>query len=127
MKLNLIKINYINVTDINNILNIKLIKCAKDVFNKKSLSKNYGFFIYIFIFLLFFICLLLFYFKYYFSLKKDIDKMIIAKRGTFKIDANIKKTDNIEMGKLQTIVLPGDINNQKEEPEINKKKIKKKN
>ena len=118
---------YKSFTDINNILNIKLIKCAKDVFNKKSLSKNYGFFIYIFIFLLFFICLLLFYFKYYFSLKKDIDKMIIAKRGTFKIDANIKKTDNIEMGKLQTIVLPGDINNQKEEPEINKKKIKKKN
>ena len=44
---------YKSFTDINNILNIKLIKCAKDVFNKKSLSKNYGFFIYIFIFLLF--------------------------------------------------------------------------
>ena len=115
---------YKSFTDINNIMNIKLMKCAKDVFNKKCLSKNYGFFIYIFIIILFFLCLFLFYCKYYSSLINDIYNLMTAKRDTFKINGNINKTDNIDMDKIQNIILSKDINNQQEEPEIKNKKLK---
>ena len=113
---------YKSFIDINNIANIQIMKCGKYVFNIKSLSKNYGFFIYIFIFILFFLCLFLFYYKYFSSLKKVINK--ITKRDTFKINDNINKTDNIDMGKIQNIIVSKDINNQKEEPEIKNKKLK---
>ena len=40
---------YKRFTDINNIGNLKLIKCFKNVLNKEYIIKNYGFFIFVFI------------------------------------------------------------------------------
>jgi len=76
---------YQNFKDINNIANIKFLKCYKNVFVLNSLKNNYGFFIYIIIYLLFFVCLLLFSCKYYFKLQKEIDEIIEAKNEEFQI------------------------------------------
>ena len=38
---------YKNFVDIKNIVNYKLLNCFKNFFNKNSLKKNYGFFIYL--------------------------------------------------------------------------------
>ena len=54
-----------NFKDINNIANIKFMKCYKIVFTKGNIKSNYGFYILGFIILLFLICLILFYYKYY--------------------------------------------------------------
>ena len=54
-----------NFKDINNIANIKFMKCYKVVFTKGNIKSNYGFYILGFIILLFLICLFLFYYKYY--------------------------------------------------------------
>ena len=43
--------------DINNIGNLKIIKCIKDVFSKDFITNNYGFFIFLFIYVSYFICL----------------------------------------------------------------------
>ena len=65
--------------DIKNIANINFMKCYKEVFTKKNLIKNYGFFIYIFIFVLYILCLLLFWLKYYSKFKEHIHKLIKIK------------------------------------------------
>ena len=54
-----------NFKDINNIANIKFMKCYKVVFTTGNIKSNYGFYILGFIILLFLICLFLFYYKYY--------------------------------------------------------------
>ena len=51
--------------DINNIANIKFMKCYKIVFKRDNIKSNYGFYFLIVIFCIFLICLFLFYFKYY--------------------------------------------------------------
>ena len=66
-----------------NIANMKLLKCYKNVFNKYSLKRNYGFLIHIFIYILFFICLFLFYCKYYYLLKNQINAIEKAKEEKF--------------------------------------------
>ena len=88
-----------NIADITNIINIKVVKCYKSVFIGKNLVKNYGFFIFIVILILYFVTLFLFSFKYYFSLKKEIQniteaKIIIfkpEKKGSKGFDINIRK------------------------------------
>ena len=65
-------------TDINNIMNIKIVKCYKEVFNKELL-KNYGFYILLSINIFFYICFILFYSKYYYVLKYQIEKIIESK------------------------------------------------
>ena len=74
-------------------MNIKLLKCYKDVLNMQSLLKNYGFFIYFFIFLLFFITFTLFYCKYYSILKNTINIVSKAKYNIIRI--NQKKNNHI--------------------------------
>ena len=65
--------------DIKNIANINFMKCYKEVFTKKNLIKNYGFFIYTFIFVLYILCLLIFWIKYYSKIKKEIHKLMKSK------------------------------------------------
>ena len=79
-------------TDINNILNIKIMKCQKTVFIKESLKSNYGCFIILFILLLYLICLFSFYCKYYQSLKNIIYSIESAKINIIKF--NNKKNEN---------------------------------
>ena len=81
---------YKNFLDVKNIGNIHVIKCYRDVFRRKNLIKNYGFFIFIFLFLIFFITLILFYSKYYFLLKNEIKKIQKAKTFKYKLTHNKK-------------------------------------
>ena len=74
---------YKNFIDINNLANIKLMKCFKKVISKEYLIKNYGFYIFSFIYILYFICLFLFICKYYYQLINDVDKVIKAKIKIF--------------------------------------------
>jgi hypothetical protein len=61
--------------DINNIGNLKIIKCIKDIFSKDFITNNYGFYIFALIFVLFFICLISFYFKFYHKLLRQIKEI----------------------------------------------------
>ena len=79
---------YKNFLDVKNIGNIHVIKCYRDVFRRKNLIKNYGFFIFIFLFLIYFITLILFYSKYYFLLKNEIKKIQKAKIFKYKLVKN---------------------------------------
>ena len=63
--------------DINNIINIRILKCFKAVFNN-SLKDNYGFFILLIIILLFLLCIIIFSIKSYNNLKVDINEIVIA-------------------------------------------------
>ena len=82
---------YKSFTDIKNIINIKIIKCYKNVFKKESLIRNYGFFIFISIFVLYFICLFLFYFKYYYNIINIIKVIFKAKNNVLGIKNKSKK------------------------------------
>ena len=63
--------------DIKNVINVKILKCFKEVFND-SLKYNYGFFLLLLIILLFIICIIIFYTKSYNNLKIDINDIVIA-------------------------------------------------
>ena len=76
---------YKSFTDIKNIINIKIIKCYKNVFKIESLIRNYGFFIFISIFVLYFICLFLFYFKYYYNIINIINEIFKAKNNNLDL------------------------------------------
>ena len=71
---------YESFTDINNIANIKFLKCYKNVLKFKNLLKNYGFFIFISIFIMYVINIILFYSKYYFILQSQIYEISKAKK-----------------------------------------------
>jgi len=65
-----------NFVDINNIANIKFLKCYKIVFKKENIILNYGFYIMNFIIVLFLICLFLFYCKYYYSFFDKVKQFV---------------------------------------------------
>ena len=65
-----------NFIDIDNIANIKLMKCYKIVFKKSNIKHNFGFYIMNSIFFLFFLFLFLFYYRYYYLLIVEINKLI---------------------------------------------------
>ena len=67
-----------NFIDIDNIANIKFMKCYKIVFKKENITKNYGFYILGFIFCLFIVCLFLFYFKYYKIFFEEISDIFLG-------------------------------------------------
>ena len=82
--------------DVKNIVNLNLLKCYKQVFNKENLKKNIGFFIFLVIFILYFITLILFCSKYYSSLKRQIQNIVEAKNvlSNLKLEKNNKITTN---------------------------------
>ena len=63
--------------DIRNLLNLNILKCFKNVFNK-SIKSNYGFYILIFIFMIYFICLIIFTFQSFYMLKYDIANVLFS-------------------------------------------------
>ena len=90
---------------IKNFANIELIKCYKVVFKIKSLVKNYGFYINIFIFILFFICLILFYMKSLFVVINYIDQIVKAKNDTQEKNSNdINISINKDKKSINTVV-----------------------
>ena len=108
-----------NFLNIKNNMNIKLIKCYHDVFNMKSLLKNYGFYIFIFIYVIFFICFLLFYCKYFISLKNVFNKISEIKDISLKND--IDKNEITGVKNVETI------NNKKQKKKEKEKNVEKKN
>ena len=62
-------------TDISNIINFEIIFCYKTVFKKKSLLKNFGFFIYIALIILNLICLLNFMIKDFKKFSLDVNNI----------------------------------------------------
>ena len=76
--------------DINNIFNIKILKCYKIVFKIKELKKNYGFFIICFVILFYFITLFIFCISSYPKYKKEIRNIILAlKFNTVTVQKNM--------------------------------------
>ena len=123
---------YKRFTDINNIGNLKLIKCFKNVLTKEYIIKNYGFFIFAFIDSLFFICLFAFYLKFYSSVQNKIKEIVLAKKEKLN-----KKKNQDENAFLATKTIKfNEIEHKKKNKQIksnnkkishkNKKKIKKK-
>ena len=66
-----------NFKDIKNLLNLNVVKCYKEVFNKEGLINNIGNYIMSTIIIITFILSILFKIKGYINLKKRIDEIII--------------------------------------------------
>ena len=81
---------YKKFTDINNVFNIKIIKCFKNVFDK-SIKNNFGFFIILLIILLFIICICIFYIKSFNILRNDINDIILALKEKNKLHSKNKR------------------------------------
>ena len=72
---------YDSFTDINNLININVLKCYKLLFSKEGISNNIGFFISLPIILLFIIGVIIFYVYDYKKLKIKIELIIYAKKN----------------------------------------------
>ena len=83
--------------DINNIGNLKIIKCIKDVFSKDFITNNYGFFIFAFIYVSYFICLFSFCLKFYSTLINQIKEVSLALKMSYQNNNNINDDKNIEI------------------------------
>ena len=81
--------------DINNVANVKMLKCYKIVFNKKNIMKNIGFFIFIFFIILNVIFIVLFYYRDYKKLLFEIKKMKFGNNCIIGTISN--KDDNLKI------------------------------
>ena len=97
--------------DINNIINLNVMKCYKVVFRIKGLIRNYGFFIMNSIIIFYFISLLIFITVSNDKMKKEVNKIIFAVKFN---EIPIKNIKNIKSEQL------------KDKPTIIKKRKKKK-
>ena len=109
-----IKINKAKIrdsfSDINNILNIKIIKCYKLLLDINKLKKNFGIFIFISIIFLFFIFVILFYSFDYKNLKNKIEILVNTKINwkEIKINNAINNVNELmkqEMKKTKTPII----------------------
>ena len=97
--------------DINNIINLNVMKCYKVVFKINGLKKNYGFFIMVSVIIFYFISLLIFITVSNDKMKKEVNKIIFALKFN---EIPIKNIKNIKSEQL------------KDKPTIIKKRKKKK-
>ena len=88
--------------DINNIVNLKVMKCYKVVFKINGLKKNYGFFIMVSIIIFYFISLLIFVTFSNTQLKKEIIKIIYALKFS---STPIKKEKQKDMTKDKPVIV----------------------
>ena len=116
-----------NFLDINKITNIEIIKCYKNVFNKKNIISNYGSLIIVFIFILFIICLIIFYSKSLNKLIKEINEIIKAKKNMKKNKANKNKiNNNYNSNQPRNIIINNISSNKRIKKNKTKSKAKKK-
>ena len=97
-----------NFIDINNIANLKCLKCYKIVFKKNNIKYNYGFYILCFIYLLYFVCLFLFYYKFYFWYFENVESVFFPPKNDINIehmDTSSKKDNNLNQIKNSTKVI----------------------
>ena len=119
---------------INNIANLSILKCYKDILKKKNLIKNNGFYIIAFIILFYFIALIIFWRKSFIILKKDIKKMNLALKKIELIEDDNKinkkdkkknnKTDKKNKKKAEDIINEKDNNDKKKDNDNKKNKEK---
>ena len=88
--------------DINNIVNLKVMKCYKVVFKINGLKKNYGFFIMVSVIILYFISLLIFVTFSNTQLKKEIIKIIYALKFS---STPVKKEKPKDMTKDKPVIV----------------------
>ena len=88
---------YDKFVDINNFVNLQLLKCYYVVFTKEGISKNIGCFILIPILVLFIICIIKFYKNDYKQLKMKINEIIYAKNNIKKLKS--KKNNFVQFKK----------------------------
>ena len=69
---------YKSFINIKNMINLNVMKCYKEVFNKKSLKNNYGFFIVLLIILFYIIFIFIFRFKSYIKLLTIISEIVFS-------------------------------------------------
>ena len=67
-----------NFIDINNIANIKILRCFNQLFNKKGILKNIGFYILKLIEIIHLICAIIFYYKELKILNDNINDITFA-------------------------------------------------
>ena len=96
---------------INDVANIKILKCYKIVFKLKNLVNNYGFYVISFIIIIFFITLFTFIFRTHNEINKDINNMIL-------IIKNSKETQGIKDNQDEKII-------KKKDKKYDKKRYKK--
>ena len=92
---------YENFLDIKNMLNIKILKCYKVLFNKETIKKNIGFYFLISIFVSHFICIIIFYSKQLKMLKNQIKKIIISKYNLNLFKEKKNKSQTLKKTKKQ--------------------------
>ena len=116
---------YENFINIKNIINIKIIKCYKVLFNKKGIVKNIAFYIISAIILFHLINIAIFYGKYRYSLKNKIKEIIFGIKNLMLIEQNALQ--KIETTKLEEIFKRKSINikngTKKRKRKINKNNI----
>ena len=103
--------------DIRNLLNLNVMKCFKNVFNK-SIKSNYGFYIIILIFMLYLICLIIFTFQSFYMLKHDIANILFSLKikeqnknlKFLNLKQNLLKLDVITVSQLNFIYSEYNIN-----------------
>ena len=120
-----------NFIDVNNFMNINIMKCYKTVLKIKDLIKNYGFFIIFFILIFYFITVFIFYLRSYIKLKKDINKIFLSLKNneTLKIDKTIQKPikklkkKNKRKKKVDSKEIKNKINNENDPIDLQNKKV----
>ena len=80
---------------INNLMNLKMLKCYKNVFNKKNIIKNIGFYVFSILVILNIICVFLFYYKDYNKLFIEIEKLNLDYHSTSNKMSNKKDVKKI--------------------------------
>ena len=100
---------YENFVNIKNILNLKLLKCYKSVFDINSLKNNFGFFIMDLIIILYFVCLIIFFSESFIKMKKEIKEIISSLKKDKKIEKDKKRNKNRKKNKPKRNAVPGNI------------------
>ena len=122
---------YKNFINIKNIINVKIMKCYKVLFNKRGIIKNIAFYIVSVIILLHIINIIIFYSNQRYLLNNKIKEIIFGIRNRILIDQN--GLNNINTSKFKQIIKAKNMNikkgmNNKNKilnKNIKKKKIKK--
>ena len=107
-----------NFIDINNFLNIKFMKCYKNIIIFDNLKNNYSFYMSLYMILLYFIILILFWCKYYSILLDKINQVTNALLKQFKKNKinnnnsnNLKKNNNKNNNKTHKNLSLNNLNN----------------
>ena len=115
-----------NFANFKNIANVNILKCYDNLFNKKGIIKNVGFYVISFIIIFSLISVFIFYLKQKYIIKQNIDKLDNKINANFNmiINGNQKKSNE---NKINNIIENNNINIFNKRKKRKSKKRKKKN